>query len=160
LDQFCKTPIIPAPITWCSCLVVRSTWYFTCHCYDWPYSTLTVMASITEEIRKGNSGKKPGQGEEPSQKRPDLVEEPNQASEPGQGTNQPVRGILTREEWDSGTRSMSQKGSAELTGKLCHQVLALICWKVNTNRAVMSHMVQMLEEWLHRRGISIYTDLV
>jgi hypothetical protein len=68
--------------------------------------------------------------------------------------------VLTHEEQDSGTKAPHHRGSAELTGKLCHRVIALICWRVGADGAVTDHMVQAVEEWLHRRGISIYTDLV
>jgi hypothetical protein len=43
-------------------------------------------------------------------------------------------------------------------GKLCRRVLALIQWQVGADKAVSEHVVQVLEEWLHRQGISIYTD--
>jgi hypothetical protein len=68
--------------------------------------------------------------------------------------------VLTHEERDSGTRAVHHGGGAELTGKLCCRVMALICWKVGADEAVTDHVVWMLEEWLHRHGISIYTDLV
>jgi hypothetical protein len=67
---------------------------------------------------------------------------------------------VTHQEQDSGTGAVHQTGSAELTGKLCQRVMVLIRWKVGTDKAVMGHMVQVLEEWLHRHSISIYTDLV
>jgi hypothetical protein len=63
-------------------------------------------------------------------------------------------------EWDSGTPSRRIDASAQLTGKLCRHVMALIQWKVGADRAVSEHVVQALEEWLHRWGISIYTDLL
>jgi hypothetical protein len=68
--------------------------------------------------------------------------------------------VLTHEERDSGTKAPHHRSSAELTGKLCHRVMALIRWRVGADRAVMDHIVWALGEWLHRRGISIYTDLV
>jgi hypothetical protein len=67
---------------------------------------------------------------------------------------------MTQEKWDSGNGSVTHRGSADLTGKLCWCVMALICWKVGADKAVMEHMVQALEEWLCRRGISIYIDLL
>jgi hypothetical protein len=68
--------------------------------------------------------------------------------------------VLIHEEWDIGTEMPHHRGSAKLTGKLCWQVMALIHWRVGADGAVTNHMVWALEEWLHRRGISIYTDLV
>jgi hypothetical protein len=67
---------------------------------------------------------------------------------------------LTHREWDSGTGAVHHRSSAELTGKLCRRVMALICWKVGADGTVTDHMVWVLEEWLHRHRISIYTDLV
>jgi hypothetical protein len=67
---------------------------------------------------------------------------------------------MTQEERDSGIRSVSHAGQAELTGKLCRHVMALIRWKVGADIAVTEHVVRALEEWLCRRGISIYTDLL
>jgi hypothetical protein len=67
---------------------------------------------------------------------------------------------LTQGEWDSGSEEASHKGSVDLTGKLCWHVMALIWWQVGTDKAVNDCMVQALEQWLHRRWISIYTDLV
>jgi hypothetical protein len=67
---------------------------------------------------------------------------------------------MTQEEWDSGTRSEEDKGSAELMGKLCQHMMALIWWKVGTDRALSEHMIWALEEWLCRQGLSIYMDLV
>jgi hypothetical protein len=126
---------------------------------------LTVICSCYGECNEGNTGEEPERKTEPEGE-PNWEEELNQeeesdwGSEPGQEIGQQVRGLLTHGEQDSGTRDMSQKGSAELTGKLCQCVLALISWKVSADKAVMNHMVQALEEWLRRRGISIYTDLV
>jgi hypothetical protein len=68
--------------------------------------------------------------------------------------------VLTPRERDSGTKSVSHGGSAELTGKLCQHMMALIQWKVGADVAVTEHVVRALEEWLCRRGISIYTDLL
>jgi hypothetical protein len=82
-----------------------------------------------------------------------------------------------QEEWDNGNVStqsssgekkqdtsttllVSQDGSAEITGKLCQHVMVLIQWQVGADKAVMEHMVQVLETWLRRRGISIYTDRI
>jgi hypothetical protein len=67
---------------------------------------------------------------------------------------------MTQGEWDTGTRSVSSDGSTELTGKLCQRVMVLIRWKVGADIAVTDHVVWALEEWLRRRGISIYTDLL
>jgi hypothetical protein len=100
---------------------------------------------------------------EPNQSR-DLTQakEQEETDEPTRTTNlgRLSQMELTHREWDSGSGMMTQEGSAELTGKLCQQVMALICWRVGADKAVTDCMVQALEEWLHRRGISIYTDLV
>jgi hypothetical protein len=131
------------------------------------------MASVTKEIReeagKGKTNLQAGSKEEgePSRVEPDGTE----PVETEQGADDPdwldseespmTQAALTQEKWDNGNdQRMSQGGSAELTGKLCWHVMALIHWKVGTDRAVMVYVVQVLEEWLHRRGISIYTDLV
>jgi hypothetical protein len=45
-----------------------------------------------------------------------------------------------------------------ITGKLCHQVMALINWKRGFCQDVMEGTILALESWLHHRGISIYTD--
>jgi hypothetical protein len=42
--------------------------------------------------------------------------------------------------------------------KLCKWALALIKYKVGADGAVDEHMVQVLEAWLQRKGISIYTN--
>jgi hypothetical protein len=76
----------------------------------------------------------------------------------GKPAQDPSHRELTQEERDSGTKSVSHIGSAELTGKLCWHVMALIRWKVGADVAVTEHVVRALEEWLHRRGITIYTD--
>jgi hypothetical protein len=65
---------------------------------------------------------------------------------------------MTQKERDSGKDAQGQQSSAEFTGKLCKQVMALIRWKVGTDKAVDEHVVQALERWLWNRGISIYTD--
>jgi hypothetical protein len=67
---------------------------------------------------------------------------------------------MTPRERNNGKEIREQGGSAQLTGKLCKRVMALICWRVGTDKAVSEHMVQALEELLHRWGISIYTDLM
>jgi hypothetical protein len=68
---------------------------------------------------------------------------------------------MTQKEWDNGKEAdLNQEGSATLTGKLYWRVMALIRWQVGANRAVMEHVVQVLEEWLCRQGITIYTDQV
>jgi hypothetical protein len=67
--------------------------------------------------------------------------------------DEPLRSqkVMTHEEWDSGKiNPVSQGGNAELTGKLCWCVMALICWQVGANKAVIKNMVRVLEEWLHR----------
>jgi hypothetical protein len=112
------------------------------------------MASVTEEIKK---------------KRNKLITELNQtgrteADQSGVTTNELAQDLshrrLTQREQDNGTGSVSHNSSAELTGKLCRHVMALIQWKVGADIAVTEHVVWVLEEWLHRRGISIYTDLL
>jgi hypothetical protein len=118
------------------------------------------MASVMEEIRKSRKVKT-----KPNQTRslkngpacPELTgDEPNQ--------DRLVLGTshrrVTQEEWDSGPRSVSHTGQSELTEKLCQRMMVLIWWKVGADIAVMEHVVWVLEEWLHRRGISIYTDLL
>jgi hypothetical protein len=40
------------------------------------------------------------------------------------------------------------------------RALVLIKYKVGADEAVDDHMVQVLEGWLQKRGISIYTDRV
>jgi hypothetical protein len=67
-----------------------------------------------------------------------------------EGRDEPVESRVLGE-WDSGSGS-------DLTGKLCWCVMALIRWKVGADKAVTEHVVWALEEWLQRRGISIYTD--
>jgi hypothetical protein len=67
---------------------------------------------------------------------------------------------MTQGKRDSGTRSVSHTGESELMGKLCQRVMALIRWQVGADIAVTEHVVQVLEEWLWRRGLSIYTDLL
>jgi hypothetical protein len=67
---------------------------------------------------------------------------------------------MTHREQDSGTGAVYQMGSAELTGKLCQRVMAVIQLRVGADKVMMGHMVQVLEEWLHRHGISIYMDLM
>jgi hypothetical protein len=83
----------------------------------------SVMASITEEIRKGRNGltnwdDEPNQIDSLESIHPSLIE-----IEPDQGMSH-WRG--TQGERNSGTRSVSHVGSAELTGKLCQCVMALI----------------------------------
>jgi hypothetical protein len=83
-------------------------------------------------------------------------DQPNQAKPPLQMSHKE----MTQGEWDTGTRSVSYDGNVELTGKLCRCMMALIRWKVGADVAVTDHVVQALEEWLCRRGISIYMDLL
>jgi hypothetical protein len=103
-----------------------------------------VTASITEEIKR----KKPS-ADKPSTDKPSL----------DGMTSRTSHRTMTQEKWDSGTRSVSHTGQSDLMGKLCRRVMVLIRWKVGANVAVMEHVVRALEEWLHRQGISIYTDL-
>jgi hypothetical protein len=119
---------------------------------------LVVTASITEEIRRKRNEIKPTRTSP-------LGEEPTWTEAAG---DEPVEDEpldtsqrrMTQEERDSGTRSVSHTGQSELTGKLCWCVMALIWWKVGADIAVTEHVVRALEEWLRRRGISIYTDLL
>jgi hypothetical protein len=67
---------------------------------------------------------------------------------------------VTHEGRGGGNQSVTQTGNAELTEKLCQCVMVLIWWKVGTNKVMSEHVVWVLEEWLQRRGLSIYTDLV
>jgi hypothetical protein len=119
--------------------------------------TGSVTANVTEEIRKKRNSPAAGNNE------PNWMEE----YEPDRSNltlDEPVQDLshrgMTQGEQDSGTQSVSHGSSAELTGKLCQHVMALIWWKVGADKAAMEHVVQALEEWLHRRGISIYTDLL
>jgi hypothetical protein len=127
---------------------------------------IIVTASITEEIKRerNNSKEEPNQDEELNQdkksnqgKESDPVRTRTTRTELAQRLSQ--KG-MTREEQNTGIGSVSQTGSADLMGKLCRCVMVLIWWKVGANVAVMEHVVWALEEWLHRRGISIYTDLL
>jgi hypothetical protein len=119
-----------------------------------------VTASITEEIRRDRQKETELNHNKPNETRPVRLkatgDEPAQLESPLPASH---RG-MTQEEWDSGTGSKSHEGSAELTGKLCRCMMVLIRWKVGANIAVTEHVVRALEEWLHRRGISIYTDLL
>jgi hypothetical protein len=122
---------------------------------------LVVTASITEEIRREkkrieSARLETNQTGTPSAE-PNQLEEWDELNLHGCQANQLESSLEKR---DSGTPSVSLSGSAELTGKLCRQVMVLIQWKVGANKAVTEHVVQALEEWLHRRGISIYTDLL
>jgi hypothetical protein len=67
---------------------------------------------------------------------------------------------MTQEERDSGIRSVSHRGSTPLTEQLCWCVMAMIRWQMGADKAVDNRMVQALEQWLHRQGISIYTDRI
>jgi hypothetical protein len=80
--------------------------------------------------------------------------------EPSQGSHtlNQCQTFLTHREQNDETGSAKTKDNVDLTGKLCWCVM--IQWKVGANEAVMEHVVWVLEEWLHRREISIYTDLV
>jgi hypothetical protein len=118
--------------------------------------TMTVMASVTREIKERRNEQEKEENE-PNQKQED---EPNRSASMSELAQEMSHRELTQEEQDSGTRSVTHNSSAELTGKLCQHVMALIRWKVGADKAVMEHMVQALEEWLRRRGISIYTDLL
>jgi hypothetical protein len=116
-----------------------------------------VMVSVTEEIKKRRN-KPTTENVEPSQTRIhglNCLGSPE--DEPGQDMSHRE---VTQGKQDSGTRSVSHDSSTELTGKLCQRMMALIQWKVGADKAVTEHMVWVLEEWLHRRGISIYTDLL
>jgi hypothetical protein len=66
----------------------------------------------------------------------------------------------TVKERDSGTAPVTQDDRGVLTGKLCKHVMALIKWQCSADTAVDDRMVRVLEGWLQRRGISIYTDLL
>jgi hypothetical protein len=116
------------------------------------------MTSITEAIRQNRqlNQDKPIQVDELGDEESSL----NSSIEANQSIQHHHEADLTHEEWDNGIKIRDHKGSAELTGKLCRRVMALIWWKVGTNKAVTDCMVQALEEWLHRRGISIYMDLL
>jgi hypothetical protein len=103
---------------------------------------LDVMASVTEEEKN----------------------EQNRMNQPGlvhlligllQGTNQ-----ASNEQQNSRTSNDDQPSRSAMMGKLCKRVLALIKYKVGADGAVDEHMVQALEAWLQKRGISIYTDHV
>jgi hypothetical protein len=120
---------------------------------------MTVTRAITEEIKRGRSLEKEGDGgtsggrevlvgEQQVDEKDRL--EPACGSDRFEGRNEPV-GSQSVGEWDSGS-------GTDLTGKLCQHVMALIRWRVGADKAVMEHVVQALEEWLQRRGISIYTD--
>jgi hypothetical protein len=103
---------------------------------------VTVMASITEENQNIKSkGNQPGL----VHLLVSFLDKTNQASNEG---------------WDSGTSISDQSSRTALMGKLCKRVLALIKYKVSVDNAVDGHMVQVLEAWLCKRGISIYTDHV
>jgi hypothetical protein len=118
-----------------------------------------VMRAITEEIRRSKSSEKETNNgttsgdrtlaDEQKMDRKDqlkLVHGPDRFEE----GDEPV-GLRVMGERDSGTWP-------DLTGKLCRCVMALIWWRVGADKAVTEHVVRALEEWLWRRGISIYTD--
>jgi hypothetical protein len=67
--------------------------------------------------------------------------------------------VAVLEEWDTGTSICSNGSGPDLMGRLCRRVLALIKYKVSADVAVSEHMVRVLEMWLQKRGISIYTEL-
>jgi hypothetical protein len=116
-----------------------------------------VTASVTKEIKEGTkptspTSYKPNRNElskdEPDQ--PETIRRLSQA----EVTHRNVR------ERDSGMAPVSHDERATLTGKLCKRVMALIRWQCSTDTAVDDHMVRVLEGWLRKRGISIYTDLL
>jgi hypothetical protein len=47
-----------------------------------------------------------------------------------------------------------------ITGKLCQRVMALIKWKKGMVLEIDQRVMEGVEVWLYRRGISIYTDLL
>jgi hypothetical protein len=67
---------------------------------------------------------------------------------------------------DSGTSTINKKWSINdarnvthgLMDKLCKRALVLIKHKVGADLAVSDRMVRVLEEWLWRKGITIYTE--
>jgi hypothetical protein len=73
------------------------------------------------------------------------------------------------EKWDNGTGAKTKKWDNRsindvehitygLMDKLCKCALVLIKHKVGTDLAVSDCMVRALEEWLRRKGITIYTE--
>jgi hypothetical protein len=118
-----------------------------------------VTSIVTEEIKRERSlGKERSGGTSgdrdiltASQKsgRADQFK-PGRGSDWFEGRDEPV-GLREVRERDN-------RSGPDLTGKLCRRVMALIRWKVGADKAVTEHVVQALEEWLQRRGISIYTD--
>jgi hypothetical protein len=124
-----------------------------------------VTASVTEKIKRekeqtdeeGFDRTRPVQTRSdqirPSAIEPRQFDEDRQVSQKGM-TREPPR------ERDSGTAPMTQSDRGVLTGKLCKRVMVLIKWQCSTDTAVDACMVRALEEWLQRRGISIYTDLL
>jgi hypothetical protein len=127
------------------------------------------MASVTEEIKRERRESRwieqpedESLNAEPSQAEPSWTESSRAmiADKPGTHWEQSSQKEVTRGEWDNGTGSAGHKGRAELTGKLCWCMMALIWWKVGADKAVTEHVVRALVEWLHRQGISIYTDLL
>jgi hypothetical protein len=126
------------------------------------------MASITAEIKRSRKDEvKLNQAEQASSTYPKTMEDKLNPDKPNLGKpnpDEPIPGtshrVVTQRERDSGTKSVSHTGQAELTGKLCWCMMVLIWWKVGADVAVMEHVVRALEEWLRRRGISIYTDLL
>jgi hypothetical protein len=47
-----------------------------------------------------------------------------------------------------------------ITGKLCQWVLTVIKWRRGLVPDINQKMMGEVEAWLHRRGVSIYTDLL
>jgi hypothetical protein len=125
-----------------------------------------VMTSVTEEIKKEREGvRAESSWAESSRTGSSQVElswadldQTGKGDEPGIYLDQLSQREMTGGERDSGTRSVSHGGSTELTGKLCQHMMVLIWLKVGADKVVKECMVRALEEWLHRRGISIYTD--
>jgi hypothetical protein len=60
--------------------------------------------------------------------------------------------------WDSRTISDARDGTYGLMDKLCKCALILIKHKVGADLTISDHMVRALEEWLWRKGITIYTE--
>jgi hypothetical protein len=110
-----------------------------------------ITASVTEEIKRRREEAGPtGVKSQPArslQTRPDQFRE---GDEPGIHLNQVSQRESSGKKRDSGTSSANHGSSAELTGKLCRRMMALIQWRVGANKAVTEHVVQVLEEWLCR----------
>jgi hypothetical protein len=140
---------------------MQSNWVEWLSSAKFAYNNHPVMASVTEEIKKSRLTEPSGRSEPDEQSKPGKQAERPESILP-ESADEVTQDLSHRrlDQKEHGTRSVSHTGSADLTGKLCQCVMALIRWKVGADVAVTEHVVWALEEWLCRRGINIYTDLL